>query len=1310
MAKSLPATNLPPVDQVDLHGTVAPSLETVQNGSSSRVDTPQQRGLQAPLQEIVEAPSPPLGPPQTLTLEQVLQQIQEPPLSPAAQPARALLAQMEKEPPTPRPPEEIPLTQQEAVLLSQLKQESEPLAARLLACLQKQHPEAEWLASQTRLPIKEARDYQYNLVSPWEKLCQAREVAHNAKEHQRLKLEGGGITALEGQALYFLSRQKPEEAQALEQCLAQRGDKAHWMSQQCKQGDIYGDGVSAHFVEKLNSRWTARASAYQVLGQLEKSSPPEIETPAVPPAPTLAVSEAKALLSLRKEDPEAAEKMQQLLARRNVSDGWMARQLLKRNDDGFSNEVLHHLENQRAQHIEAYQLLQNLREHPPQKGEWALSPAELSAFQTLQWMDEQAGQDLLELLSRRHPGVGWAVSQQKVYSEDPNELKQHWDQVEKARKRISHLDQAPPSTEPKLTLEEMTDLELLARLSPEDGQALGKLFEGRSPMAAWMVRQYLDHPTRVRPALTAQELQNLEMSWNSLQQADQELAALQKPDQPTPGVPVKAEQDQALRIWRREFNQENNEKSRQMRALLLEKHPDAGWFLHRLENRPPETDPEAHYGRVLQDYQKLVQGRTDLDRAEREGLKDLDFARFDNFHHLRRVGGEKDQARLQAVLENAGPRALLPLAMLSAKETVTSEDFFQCQEQTRGLEPALQCLQGLQGKPQNPVPEGALPCTVIELESLLQLRQASWAVGHQMGQILQQRSDFFKHLPQDLKTLGDDPQRTLSCHHDAWLLQKAARRLEQDPTQPYRSRSFHLGAWEIKTPFELTSPQQAERVVSLWHSLTDFRGQSPKPDLLRRLASMPGSDRLPPSQLEALALHIQAHPQSQPVDEESLRRCTRTWEVDPQLPTSLADQLAESPLLEKLQASLAWRLDPENYASKLEEVRQLKNPELVAQLPPEQLPSAIELMQGRALDPGQRIALYAGLKHSDQPMAALLSLKGAAFKECLEALNPLFQVPEGEHPRSPYEYRKLSGHGWENRGAVALALTFRGSWKQWLDAQARIKGADGEPTRSLHDAVDLLPLRPAPQLQGLDTALLQNATQPLADLQLLVGRWNDLTPEERQLPFPQLLEVARRRAYPDATHTDLAVEACRWGVPRQDYARIEQRFLASQQVPSPFQNFEKQRWSEGDLVGRFLPRSDPRGLFLGNHTGCCQHPYGAGHNCAWHGQESPNGGFFVLENRQGEVVAQSWAWLSQQGGVVFDNVEGYRLQGKASQAGAIYEKAAKELVGHYPQVTMGTHLSKLPTAGWPEAGPQTQTPIAYDGYRDSEEQVLLARA
>jgi hypothetical protein len=70
-----------------------------------------------------------------------------------------------------------------------------------------------------------------------------------------------------------------------------------------------------------------------------------------------------------------------------------------------------------------------------------------------------------------------------------------------------------------------------------------------------------------------------------------------------------------------------------------------------------------------------------------------------------------------------------------------------------------------------------------------------------------------------------------------------------------------------------------------------------------------------------------------------------------------------------------------------------------------------------------------------------------------------------------------------------------------------------------------------------------------------------------------------------------------------------------------------------------LRYNDPRGLFLGHYTNCCQHLGSAGAACALHGWSQSSSAFYVVEYK-GEIVTQSWAWRSKESDLVFDSIEG----------------------------------------------------------------------
>ena len=95
-------------------------------------------------------------------------------------------------------------------------------------------------------------------------------------------------------------------------------------------------------------------------------------------------------------------------------------------------------------------------------------------------------------------------------------------------------------------------------------------------------------------------------------------------------------------------------------------------------------------------------------------------------------------------------------------------------------------------------------------------------------------------------------------------------------------------------------------------------------------------------------------------------------------------------------------------------------------------------------------------------------------------------------------------------------------------------------------------------------------------------------------------------------------------------------------------------------------------MFLGQYTNCCQHPYWAGKDCTYHGQTSRHGAFFVVENKKGDIVAQSWVWEDKDGDVCFDNVEAEGIgEVRMPHVKAIYENVAKQMKGRI--VTIGAH-------------------------------------
>jgi hypothetical protein len=301
--------------------------------------------------------------------------------------------------------------------------------------------------------------------------------------------------------------------------------------------------------------------------------------------------------------------------------------------------------------------------------------------------------------------------------------------------------------------------------------------------------------------------------------------------------------------------------------------------------------------------------------------------------------------------------------------------------------------------------------------------------------------------------------------------------------------------------------------------------------------------------------------------------------------------------------------------------------------------------------------------------------------------------------------------------ALALVLTFGKSWRSWLECRAQVTRQNPEDAHFVHDAVYWLPARPASSLIGLADWLfdVHHRGKPINMLDIVASNWPDLTAAERALPYEKLLDAIAGRAYPAVRNDRFALEAASWGIEVKKYEVLEYRFIESLSVPLklPVEN----RWREANansrLTGRFLPREDVRGVFLGYHTNCCQHPNGTGSGAAWAGQEESECGFFVVENADGRIVAQSFAWISADGGLCFDSLESKGIKGRETRIASVYQCAAIDLLSLFHTVTIGKGIGAFrPEEYWPKAGRNTLTgPAVLDSEAsaDSAEQFLLAK-
>lgn len=256
-----------------------------------------------------------------------------------------------------------------------------------------------------------------------------------------------------------------------------------------------------------------------------------------------------------------------------------------------------------------------------------------------------------------------------------------------------------------------------------------------------------------------------------------------------------------------------------------------------------------------------------------------------------------------------------------------------------------------------------------------------------------------------------------------------------------------------------------------------------------------------------------------------------------------------------------------------------------------------------------------------------------------------------------------------------------------------------------------MPFSKPGNVESLSRWLFKFYDKPKDELGIVARRWGNLSEETHAKSYKEILAAARSLIYDNAKNRDFAVESAHHGVSQENYPPYEERWLASLDKP-PVVPLDK-RWVVGKYTGRILPRDDPRGLYLGEHTDSCQHPDGEGATAAWYGQESPNAGFFVVENPEGEIVAESLVWESDDGGLVFDSIEGKKLGTREKAVAEVYELATKELSQKYHTINVGSDVNAgrlaVDLSRWKsaEGSDFLALPADMSGYTDARKQVTI---
>jgi hypothetical protein len=480
-----------------------------------------------------------------------------------------------------------------------------------------------------------------------------------------------------------------------------------------------------------------------------------------------------------------------------------------------------------------------------------------------------------------------------------------------------------------------------------------------------------------------------------------------------------------------------------------------------------------------------------------------------------------------------------------------------------------------------------------------------------------------------------------------------------------------------------------------------------------------------------------------PPDLETLSKCLVAWQLCPSMPQDLAAKVGAMPPMERMAASAAYRCAMKEaldfntgefnkerfenvYNSKLESLRQMaaqgrhQRNEAIKEMWKEFEPgSGVDKSCRRTLVKLLAEELFSKTAFKDSPQAsdALASALTSTPKHQEAALTVLQTIKAGEFVRALTALRDEGSLSTEdqNRAALDLVLVFGSRWRDWLNSQSG-KGRTIKYTLwPVHDA--LKRCADYRELPNLGEWLLKNREASSETLHRVAWTWQQLSPAEQQLSWQKLYPICLSKFFPGYKSEAFATEAGAWDVSDQHYQNWEARWLKSQSVPSPFPlkagDGKRIEWKSGKLTGYFLSRDDPRGLFLGHHTNSCQHPDGVGETCAWHGQESPDGGFFVVQDDKNNIVAMSWAWVSSSSGLCFDNCEAKGIGPRQNDVARIYQGAADDLTGKFGfhTVTMGKKMNKLRLWRWESAKKRTQTLPDYENdvtYTDADEQVLLS--
>lgn len=283
------------------------------------------------------------------------------------------------------------------------------------------------------------------------------------------------------------------------------------------------------------------------------------------------------------------------------------------------------------------------------------------------------------------------------------------------------------------------------------------------------------------------------------------------------------------------------------------------------------------------------------------------------------------------------------------------------------------------------------------------------------------------------------------------------------------------------------------------------------------------------------------------------------------------------------------------------------------------------------------------------------------------------------------EYKE---HEWSEHGVLALAKLYI-----WFGKGYKSLSTD---TNCIHDLGIGLPETPFEE----GRKFLMRYKHRWDEAVRIVNNWEAIVSQGinplGKEGLKEALNTLMGMAFENVKDFEFAIECGKFITDQRHFERLQDIWI-NRDVK--YESIPKVVHSNGDWKFYRLDRGDVRGPWLGEYTGCCQHPGGAGESCALHGTTNPDGAFVVLEHR-GEIKFQSWVWRHGDA-LVFDNVEGSCKRGLSSEAKGLYTKGILAFKGRLgiKRILVGTGLGDM---SFDDIGKFKKCPVPRpNGYSDA---------